>query len=260
MPAGPVVDKDRVCAAIRSVQPGSMTNLSGGLLRGLQEARRVKAGRSATLIVLSNGHANQGMTDPVGLGRIATAGRASGVTLSTIGVGLDYDERVMDAVARAGAGSAHFAEQADAAGAALLGEVDGLLEQVAQAATLTVSPTGAVASVRLFNDLPATVIEGGIMVELGDFHAGEQRKLALALDVPAMSELGLAQVCKLELAWVEVETLTTHQVAIPVSVNVVPGDEAAGRVPNPTVRTELAFQEAQRAKRDAAEALRRGDA
>jgi Ca-activated chloride channel homolog len=48
-------------------------------------------------------------------------------------------------------------------------------------------------------------------------------------------------------------------VMIPVHVNVVPGDEAAGRVPNPTVRSELAFQRAQRAKREAAEAMRSGD-
>src|SRR3712207_7950376 len=43
------------------------------------------------------------------------------------------------------------------------------------------------------------------------------------------------------------------------SVNVVPGDEVAGRVPNPVVRTEVAFQQAQRAKRLASEALLDGD-
>ena len=39
-------------------------------------------------------------------------------------------------------------------------------------------------------------------------------------------------------------------------MNVVPGDEAAGRIPNPTVTSELAYQKAQRAKKEAAEALR----
>ena len=58
----------------------------------------------------------------------------------------------------------------------------------------------------------------------------------------------------------DVATLTTETVTVPVHVNVVPGDQAAGRVPNPTVRSELAFQTAQHAKRDAAEAMRSGDA
>ena len=46
---------------------------------------------------------------------------------------------------------------------------------------------------------------------------------------------------------------------LPVSVNVVPGDQAAGRVPDPKVRTELLFQQAQEAKRRAADAIARGD-
>ena len=98
------------------------------------------------------------------------------------------------------------------------------------------------------------------MVELGDFHAGEQRKLLLEIEVPAMAALGLAQVCELELQWVELATMDTHKVTIPVSVNVVPGDEAAGRMPNPVVRTERAFQEAQRHKQAATDALRAGHA
>jgi Ca-activated chloride channel family protein len=46
---------------------------------------------------------------------------------------------------------------------------------------------------------------------------------------------------------------------VPVHVNVVPGDHAAGRIPDPAVRSELAFQQAQLAKRRAGEALRSGD-
>ena len=41
-------------------------------------------------------------------------------------------------------------------------------------------------------------------------------------------------------------------------VNVVPGDQAAGRVPNPTVRTELVYQQVQQAKRRASAHLTAG--
>ena len=47
--------------------------------------------------------------------------------------------------------------------------------------------------------------------------------------------------------------------SIPISVNVVPGDEAAGRTQDAEVSTELAFQRAQRAKREATDALRDGN-
>ena len=44
------------------------------------------------------------------------------------------------------------------------------------------------------------------------------------------------------------------------AVDVVPGDQAAGRVPDPTVRTELTFLRTQQAKRAAAERMSAGDA
>ncbi len=63
VPAGPLVDKKSVRDAMRRVSTGGMTNLSGGYLRGLQEARRVANGRGATLVLLSDGHANEGLTN-----------------------------------------------------------------------------------------------------------------------------------------------------------------------------------------------------
>ena len=47
---------------------------------------------------------------------------------------------------------------------------------------------------------------------------------------------------------------------VPLNVNVVPGDAAAGRVPQAKVRDELVFLQLQRAKREAVERLRGGDA
>jgi Ca-activated chloride channel family protein len=77
--------------------------------------------------------------------------------------------------------------------------------------------------------------------------------------VPAMAALGLAQLASLELRYVELPGLIEHLVTMPVAVNVVPGDEAAGRIPDPVVHTEVLFQEAQQSKRLASEALERGD-
>jgi Ca-activated chloride channel family protein len=260
VPAAPLADKDVVRSLIGTIQPGGTTNLSGGYLRGLQEARRVAGAGGATLVLLSDGHANVGLTDADKLGAVAADARGHRVTTSTIGLGLGYDETLLAALARGGAGNTHFAEEGDTAAAALASEVDGLLEQVVQAASLTVRPTGAVESIALFNDLPTVGVEDGFMVELGDFVSGEQRKLLLEIEVPAMAALGLAQVCELELLWFELATMSTKKITIPVSVNVVPGDQAAGRTANPVVVTERVFQQAQRDKQAATDALRAGDA
>jgi len=259
VPAGPLQDKQAVRDAIRGVRTGGMTNLSGGYLRGIQEARRVSDGRGATLLLLSDGHANQGLTSAAELETVAASARGQGVTTATLGLGLGYDEVLMSGVARGGSGNHAFAEQGDTAGRLIAAEVDGLLSQTAQAASLIVRPTGDVAGLTLWNDLPSTAIDGGVMVELGDFYGSETRKIVLTLSVPSMPALGLAKVADLELRFVELPAATEHTVEVPVHVNVVPGDQAAGRIPDPMVRSELSYQRAQDAKRRASDALRAGD-
>src|SRR5215213_880590 len=63
VPAGPLVDKDAVRQLIAGIYSGGMTNLSSGYLRGLQEVSRVAGDDGATLLLLSDGHANQGVVD-----------------------------------------------------------------------------------------------------------------------------------------------------------------------------------------------------
>ena len=260
VPAGPLANKDAARVQVAALQPGGTTNLSGGVLRGLQEARRVAKDDPATLIVLSDGHANVGETDPDRLASVSAKARQHRITTSTVGVGLDYDERLLDGLAHGGAGNAHFAEEADTAGACLAQEVDGLLSVTAQAASLLVKPTAGVQGVTVWNDLPGHATDDGIMLEIGDLYGGEERKLVLTFDVPSMAALGLAKIADVTLKWVALPALEEHTVDLPVFVNVVPGDAAAGRVPDPVVRSELAFQQAQRTKRDAAQALREGRA
>lgn len=247
--------------AVARLLPGGMTNLSGGLLRGLQEARRaVGDGQGgATLILLSDGHANEGETDPGVLSRVAAGGRDQGITTSTVGIGLGYDELLLSEVAGGGQGNHVFAEQGDAAAAAVAGEVDGLLSKTVQAASLLIRPAGSVESMTVWNDLPGNPVPGGIMVELGDLWASEQRKLVLTFKVPAMTALGLAEIAQLELRYVTLPAFVEQTITVPVHVNVVPGDQAAGRIPDAKVRTELVYQQVQEEKRRAAEALREGD-
>src|SRR4051794_39752888 len=216
VPAGPLADKEALRRAIAALVPGGTTNLSGGLLRGLREARRVATAAGATLLLVSDGHANEGIVDADRLGAVAARAREQGVTTSTIGVGLDYDETLLAALAAAGQGGHAFAEDGDAAAGAVAGEVDGLLSKTVQAASLTVRPTSEVHAVTLWNDLASHTIEGGVVAELGDLWAAEERKVLLTLAIPAIPALGLAQVATLELTYVALPDLAEQTITLPV--------------------------------------------
>ncbi len=260
VPAGQLGDKDAVRAKIASLSPGGMTDLSSGFLRGTQEAKRASSDGGATLILISDGHANEGVTDHDQLRLAARSAHQHGVVTTTLGYGLGYDEQLLGAISDGGTGSALFAEEPDTAGKLIAGEVEGLLNKVAQAASLTIRVKSPVESVAVLGGLDASLLDdGSVMVELGDFYAGECRKLLLRFAIPGIPALGLATVAELSVSHVEIPVLTTHTVTLPISVNVVPGDEARGRVPNPVVESEAVFLDTQESKRLASEALRSGD-
>ena len=263
LPAAPLADKARAVDAVGSIVPGGCTDLSSGYLRGLQELRRATASagiRGGTVLVISDGHVNRGIRDLDEFASITAKAAADGIITSTLGYGRGYDETLLSAIARSGNGNHVFADDPDAAGAAIAGEVDGLLSKSAQAVTLTVRYIQKVTELSLYNDLPAHQIgDGEVMIELGDLYAAEARKLLLRMKVDALASLGLAQLAMLELRYVQTATLTEHTVTLPISVNVVPGDELGTRVPDPTVVSEKLYQEGQADKLRASRAYEAGD-
>ncbi|MFI6574223.1 VWA domain-containing protein [Nocardiopsis sp. NPDC050513] len=258
--AAPLTDRAEVRRRIAALTAHGGTDLSSGLLRGVQEARRASGGRGATLLLVSDGHANQGVTDHDLLRQVAADAYGHGVSTTTLGYGLGYDEALLGAIADGGAGGALFAEDPDTAGGLIAQEADYLLAKSAQAVSLRVPSGPHVRGVEVLGEVPSSTLpDGSLMVELGDLYSGESRRLLLRVEVPGVSELGTVAVTTLEAVYVDPATLTTYTVTLPITVNVVPGDEAAGRTPAPEVRTEEALQRAQTAKRRAGEALRRGN-
>lgn len=251
--------RQRAQSVIAAVQPGGNTDLGGGLLRGLQEARRAATETGATVIVLSDGHANAGITDPTSLHDLARSARADLITTSTIGVGLGFDETLLATIALGGAGNAAFAEHADAAAGAIADEVDGLLSKSVQAASALLVPSEHVTAVSILSDVPSIPMAGGINIDLGDMYSAEARRLLLQINVPGRGDLGLLQIAEITLRYVTVPELIEHTVTLPINVNVVPGDEAAGRVRAPEVVQERLLLEVQQSKRASEDAMRRGD-
>lgn len=261
VPAAPVAQpgRDAIAARIDAILPGNTTDLSSGYLRGLQEAHRVVGPGGATVLLLSDGHANTGITEPARFRDLAMKASAETITTSTIGIGVGYDDQILTELAIGGSGNHTFAEEGDAAAAAVAGEVDGLLSKTVQAASLFIRPGDLVQSVGVLNDLPSQGIPGGVLVELGDCYSGEHRELLFTVGVPALAELGPVQVAQFELSYVAVPHLESHTVTLPIMVNVVPGDVAQGRVPDPQVRRHRLLLDVQTAKRDSERALRVGD-
>jgi Ca-activated chloride channel homolog len=251
---------EHVRGAIAHIHSGGCTDLSAGYLLGLSEAARAMGEAGATVILISDGHANEGQTSPVVLGDLAEGRAAQArITTTTIGYGLGYDEQLLVALARGGNGDHVFAEDVDQLHPAIAKQVAGLLAKAVTATSVTIRPVGSgLAGIRVLHDVPAAQVGDQVIAQLGDLYQGESRRLLIQLDIPAMAALGLATVAEVEVRDTELPGMVEHVITHPVTVNVVPGDVAAGRVPDPVVTVERLLQQAQQNKRDAISALRQG--
>src|ERR1041385_1045511 len=92
MPARTLGDRYTVKDTIRSIEPGSSTNLHAGLMLGYHEAlKNYRKDITNRVILLTEAIANQGVTDPGQIAHDSISFNDAGIDLSTIGVGLVSD-------------------------------------------------------------------------------------------------------------------------------------------------------------------------
>ncbi|MCS6949244.1 MAG: VWA domain-containing protein [bacterium] len=106
----PAPPSESLADVVARIHPGGMTNLYGGWVRG---AKMLQPG--GHVVLLSDGLANVGrFTDAESLSHHASISyREYKIVTTTIGVGSDYDERLMSGMARAGGGVHYFARSVD---------------------------------------------------------------------------------------------------------------------------------------------------
>jgi Ca-activated chloride channel family protein len=247
--------------SIRDLQTGGSTDISAGYLMGLRELTRVQATGGSTLLLISDGHANAGEQDPKFFQEVSTKSATEKVTTSTIGLGNGYDETILEALAQGGGGAHRFAGSIDEAVGAIAAEVDDLLDKTIVNAVLRVTPTDAMSgapAIEIVQRLPYWKDGETFVVQLGDLYSGENRRFMIDLDVPGIASLGLCKIADITIEYLDLAQRQEISVTMPVNVNVVPGDVAAGRIADPIVRAERLILEAQTAKSLAVDELLNG--
>mgnify|MGYP002631105485 CR=1 FL=1 len=176
VPSTPADDPSRLYRAIDSVYEGGGTNLYAGLVDGQAQVSDVRSDRSVNrVIVLSDGKANVGITRPSALASQAGLHVPSGVSVSTIGLGLDYNEDNLAAMADTGGGTYRFVDDPTALAQIFREELHQLDSVAAEGVDVNVSLPG----VELIDVLgyDETVTSDGFSVRLGDIYGGQTRKI-----------------------------------------------------------------------------------
>ncbi len=126
----------QVRGLLQELDAGGQTALCGGLETGIASA--IEARQATNLVLLlSDGQANVGETDVEAVGRRALAARGEGITVSTLGVGHDYNEALMAEIAIDGGGRFYHLADATQIAAYLTGELGEMTSLAARGVVVT---------------------------------------------------------------------------------------------------------------------------
>lgn len=263
VPMRRIGDHDMVAVkqAIRAIEDRGSTDISAGYTMALRQARNCQAEAGTTILLISDGHANAGETDPQFFTDVASKAATERISCSTIGLSNGYDEKILEAIAQGGGGGHRFANGVDEAIGAFAAEFTDLLEKVAVNVVMKFTPSDLAEgqpTIEIIQRLPYWKEGNDYFVQLGDFYGGEERRFVMDLSIPGIAALGLCKVAEISIEYLDLQQKTEVQVILPVHVNVVPGDVAAGRIEDPVVRAERLILVAQSDKALATEELREG--
>ncbi len=189
---------ENVVDAIRRITPSGDTCLSCGVEQSLRTLDRA-SGRVNRMLVLSDGEANRGVRDLPGFRALAQRAREDGVAITTVGVGVDYSERVLSTIALESNGHHYFVEDEAALERVFRLEAESLTSTVASGAEAVLELAPGVELDRVF-DRSFRRDGRRVVVPLGSFGRGETKTVLVNVRVSS-DRSGPAELARIDLGY-----------------------------------------------------------
>jgi len=268
LPSQPVADKEKIKAMIDALTPRNSTNLTGGMMRGVEEVKTEIAQMPRTdalnrVVLLSDGLANTGVTDPAEIKALVRQAKSDGVRISAMGLGRDYDEDLMQMIAEHGGGRYYYIEHPSQTSRIFEQELDTLFTTVAKDPSLVIEIGAQWESVRLMNadesphdknpdnkNQEQASRNGVLTVDIENMYAGEQRSYLLRLTPKAETFATAGRIKalpRITLSYLDTGQVVSHELAGPVAIEVVDAQAAVDQAANKDVIVEARLVEAERA-------------
>jgi Ca-activated chloride channel family protein len=214
-PAQEVGDGRWIAATIERLQPTNATNLYAGLELGFQEVDRYfDVRRNNRVILLTDGIANVGETNPDRIAAMAKTYNDRGVYLSTIGLGRDFNDALLSQLARQGQGAYHYIDSAEEMDKVFRKEVLGLVQKAAGDVSVVFRPGPDVQLIGLtgYEGRPPA---GPVEVRLQDMGTGDSQVVLAHLEV-GPGPTGQRQVATVELRYTDMFAQRPETITLPV--------------------------------------------
>ncbi|NND96504.1 MAG: VWA domain-containing protein [Pirellulaceae bacterium] len=185
VPATKATDRQDVIAKIKTIKAGGSTALFAGVSKGAAEVRKFLDEEMVNrVILLSDGRANVGPKSPGELERLGASLVKEGISVSTLGLGLGYNEDLMSRLASSASGNHIFVEEADDLVAVFNAEFNDLMSVVAGDFEIHARAAAGVRPVRVLGT-KADISGQDIYIPLAQLYSRQQRYFVIEVEVDA---------------------------------------------------------------------------
>lgn len=170
-------NKEEIIAKIKRINSGGSTFLSGGMIKGFEAVKEnYKENYLNRVFLLSDGLANEGITDEKELARIAASWKQNeNISLSTFGIGTGFNEDLMTELAEYGRGNYYFINEAKNIPSIFEKEMNGLLSLVAKDLVLRISYPGAALQLERVFGYTYDAKANEVSINLGEMYSEETK-------------------------------------------------------------------------------------
>lgn len=197
VPATRASDRETIYRALNGIHANGNTALFAGVSKGAAELRKfLDRERVNRVILLSDGLANVGPSTPSELGDLGRSLVRDGIAVTTIGLGLGYNEDLMTRLAYNSDGNHYFAESARELASIFDAELGDVLSVVAQEVVIEIECAPGIRPVRVLGR-DAEISGRRARVYLNQLYSAHEKYALLEVEVPSHAdgeELELADV------------------------------------------------------------------
>jgi len=184
VPATKLTDPQQVIDAISRIQASGNTALFAGVSKGAAELRKfLDQERVNRIVLLSDGLANVGPSSPGELAALGASLRKENIAVSTLGLGLGYNEDLMVQLASRSGGNHVFIEEAAELADVFNREFDDVLSVVAQDVAVTVTLPEGIRPVRVLGN-DAEINGRHVVVSLSQIYSEQDRHVVIEVEMP----------------------------------------------------------------------------
>ncbi len=173
---------------IRAIQARGNTALFAGISQGAAEIRKnIESDCVHRIILLSDGQANVGPSSPDDLGRFGEALRKERISVTTIGVGNDYNEDLMTRLAERSDGNTYYVANHRDLARIFNAELGDVLSVVARDVRIEIEFPDGVRPIRIIGR-DGRIGARSVEVSLNQLYGGQAKYALVEVEIPAGRE------------------------------------------------------------------------